>query len=339
MRKSLSAVIVSMMFVIFLVTAAGAQEKVIKMDFSSFLPPTDKVSIAFETWAKEVEKKSNGRLKINFYAGATLTPGAQTYDSVVRGVVDLGSSSLAYTRGRFPMIELLDLPLGVKSAKLATKLSNEYYKKYAIKEFSDSKIMFFSSHGPGLLFTRKPVKSLEDLKGMKVKCAAGATVDMLAALGAAPVPMSMGDTYDGLQRGMLDGMLGPYAVLTTYRLGEVVNYSPENYSTAYINTFFVAMNKDKWNALPKDLQKTIEEINDQWVNKAGDPWDIEDGNGKKFMKDRGNIIAPLSKEENARWANQVKPMFEKFVKEKAAKGLPAAEALKWCQEWIQKNQK
>ena len=317
MKRRLSAIFGAMIFVVFLVTIAAAQEKVMKLDFSSFLPPTDKVSIAFETWAKEVEKKSNGRIKINFYAGATLTPGAQTYDSVVRGVVDLGSSSLAYTRGRFPMIELLDLPLGVRTAKL----------------------MFFSSHGPGLLFTRKPVKSLDDLKGMKVKCAAGATVDMLSALGAAPVPMSMGDTYDGLQRGMLDGMLGPYAVLSTYRLGEVVKYSPENYSTAYFNTFFVAMNKDKWNALPKDLQKTIKEINEQWVNKAGDPWDEEDGNGKKFMKDRGNTIAPLSKEENARWANQVKPQFDKFVKEKAAKGLPAAEALKWCQDWIQKNQK
>ena len=339
MRKSLWTIFSSMIFVIFLVTTAGSQEKVIKMDFSSFLPPTDSVSIAFETWAKEVEKKSNGNIKINFYAGATLTPGAQTYDSVVRGVVDLGSSSLAYTRGRFPMIELLDLPLGVKTAKLATRLSNEYYKKYATKEFSDSKIMFFSSHGPGLLFTRKPVKSLEDLKGMKVKCAAGATVDMLSALGAAPVPMSMGDTYDALQRGMLDGMLGPYAVLSTYKLGEVVKYSPENYSTAYFNTFFVAMNKDKWNALSKDLQKTIEEINEQWVDKAGDPWDVEDANGKKFMKDRGNTIAPLSKEENARWANQVKPQLDKFVKEKVAKGLPAAEALKWCQDWIQKNQK
>ncbi|OPY71043.1 MAG: Sialic acid-binding periplasmic protein SiaP precursor [Syntrophorhabdaceae bacterium PtaU1.Bin034] len=323
---------------LFLTGIVQAQEKVIKMDFSSFLPPTDRVSIAFEAWAKEVEKKSNGRIKINFYPGATLTPGAQTYDSVVRGIIDLGSSSLAYTRGRFPMIELLDLPLGLRSAKLATRLSNEYYKKYATKEFSDSKIMFFSSHGPGLLFSRKPVKSLEDLKGMKVKCAAGATVDMLSALGAAPVPMSMGDTYDALQRGMLDGMLGPYAVLSTYRLGEVVKYSPENYRTAYFNTFFVAMNKDKWNSLPKDLQKTIEDINEQWIDKAGDPWDEEDNNGKKFMKQKG-AIAPLSSAENARWASQVKPQFDKFVKEKATKGHPAAEALKWCQEWIQKNQK
>jgi TRAP-type transport system periplasmic protein len=338
MRRSLWGIFVAMVFVMFVSVPVGAQEKVIKMDFSSFLPPTDKVSIAFETWAKEVEKKSNGRLKINFFAGATLTPGAQTYDSVVRGVVDIGSSSLAYTRGRFPMIELLDLPLGVNTAKLATRLSNEYYKQFATKEFSDSKIMFFSSHGPGLLFTRKPVKNLDDLKGMKVKCAAGATVDMLSALGATPVPMSMGDTYDALQRGMLDGMLGPYAVISTYRLGEVVKYSIENYSTAYFNTFFVAMNKDKWNSLPKDLQKIIEDINEQWILKAGDPWDVEDGNGKKFMKDKAGIT-PLSKAENVRWANQVKPQFEKFVKEKAGKGLPAAEALKWCQDWIQKNQK
>ena len=338
MRRNVWSVFLVAIFLLFASNIVGAQEKVIKMDFSSFLPPTDKVSIALDSWSKEVEKKTNGKVKINFHPGATLTPGAQTYDSVVRGVVDIGSSSLAYTRGRFPMIELLDLPLGVKSARLATRLSNEYYKKFAIKEFSDSKIMFFSSHGPGLLFTRKPVKTLEDLKGLKVKCAAGATVDMLSFLGAAPVPMSMGDTYDGLQRGMLDGMLGPYAVISTYRLGEVVKYAPENYGTAYFNTFFVTMNKDKWNSLPKDVQKTIEDINEQWVFKAGEPWDEEDANGKKFMKEKG-AIAPLSKEENERWAKQVKPQFDKFVKEKTAKGLPADEALKWVLDWIQKNQK
>jgi TRAP-type transport system periplasmic protein len=339
MRRIFWSVLFLTIFFLFTSSIGGAQEKVIKLDFSSFLPPTDRVSIAFDTWSKEVEKKTNGKIKISFFPGGTLTPGAQTYDSVVRGVVDLGSSSLAYTRGRFPMIELLDLPLGVKSARLATRLSNEYYKKYATKEFSDSKIMFFSSHGPGLLFTRKPVKTLEDLKGLRIKCAAGATVDMLSALGAAPVPMSMGDTYDGLQRGMLDGMLGPYAVLSTYRLGEVVKFAPENYGTAYYNTFFVAMNKDKWNSLPKDVQKIIEGINEQWALKAGEPWDEEDVNGKKFMKERGNTIMPLSKEENARWVKQVKPQFDKFVKEKTAKGLPATEALAWCQDWIQKNQK
>ena len=211
-------------FLLFASNIVGAQEKVIKMDFSSFLPPTDSVSIAFETWAKEVEKKSNGSIKINFYAGATLTPGAQTYDSVVRGIVIWFQLSCLHERP-VPHDRTARSSPRCQDSKAATRLSNEYYKKYATKEFSDSKIMFFSSHGPGLLFTRKPVKSLEDLKGMKVKCAAGATVDMLSALGAAPVPMSMGDTYDALQRGMLDGMLGPYAVLSTYRLGEVVKYS------------------------------------------------------------------------------------------------------------------
>lgn len=325
-----------------LTLAAGvvrAEEKVIKMDFSSFLPPTDKVSIAFENWSKEVEQKTNGRVKIKFHPGGTLTPGAQAYDSMVRGVSDLASSSLAYTRGRFPMFELLDLPLGVKSARTATLLSNEYFKKFSVKEFGDSKIMFFSSHGPGLLFTRKPVQKLEDLKGMKIKCAAGATVDMLKALGAVPVPMSMGDTYDGLQRGMLDGMLGPYAVMATYRLGEVVKYSVENYDSAYFNTFFVAMNKDKWNALPKDVQDIIEGINDQWTHKAGDAWDEGDVDGKKFMAARGNTIAPLSDKEDARWAVQVRPMIDAYVKDKTEKGLPAAEALKWVQDWLKKNQK
>jgi len=339
MKKSCLFVFVLMFSLMMLPGKAASAEKVIKMDFSSFLPPTDKVSIAFDAWGKEVERKSNGRIKINFYPGGTLTSGAQAYDSMVRGVTELASSSLAYSRGRFPMMELLDLPLGVKTARLATRLSNDYYRKFKFKDFDDSKIMFFSSHGPGLLFTRKPVKTLEDLKGMKVKCAAGATVEMLTALGAAPVAMSMGDTYDALSRGMLDGFLGPYAVTDTYRLGEVVKYSIENYGTSYFNTFFVAMNKDTWNSLPKDVQTVIEQINEEWSLKAGDPWDEGDADGKKFMKARGNITMPLSKQEDERWAKQMKPQFDNYVKEKSAKGLPAAEALQWCQDYVKKNQK
>jgi TRAP-type C4-dicarboxylate transport system substrate-binding protein len=338
MKRSL-AVFIVMALCLAGAGASGAADKPVKMDFSSFLPPTDKVSIAFESWSREVEKKTNGRIKINFYAGGTLTPGAQAYDSMVRGVTELASSSLAYSRGRFPMMELLDLPLGARSARLATKLSNDYYKKFRFKDFDDSKIMFFSSHGPGLLFTRKPVKSLEDLKGMKVKCAAGATVELLSALGAAPVPMSMGDTYDALSRGMLEGFLGPYAVTHTYRLGEVVKYSIENYGTSYFNTFFVAMNKDKWNSLPKDVQAVIEQINQEWTLKAGDPWDEGDQDGKKFMASRGNVTMALSRQEDERWAARMKPQFDAYVKEKTAKGLPAAAALKWCEDYIRANQK
>jgi len=339
MKKYCLVLFVFVLWFLMIPDGGASAEKVIKMDFSSFLPPTDKVSIAFDSWCREVEKKTNGRIKINFYPGGTLTPGAQAYDSMVRGVTELASSSLAYSRGRFPMMELLDLPLGVKTARLATRLSNDYYKKFKFKDFDDSKIMFFSSHGPGLMFTRKPVKTLEDLKGMKIKCAAGATVDMLTALGAVPLSMSMGDTYDALQRGMLDGFLGPYAVTATYRLGEVVKYSIENYGTSYFNTFFVAMNKDKWNSLPKDIQKIIEEINQVWMLKAGDPWDETDIDGKKFMAARGNITMPLSKQEDERWVKQVKVQLDNYVKEKAAKGLPAAEALRWCQDYIKKNQK
>jgi TRAP-type C4-dicarboxylate transport system substrate-binding protein len=102
--------------------------------------------------------------------------------------------------------------------------------------------------------------------------------------------------------------------------------------------FFVAMNKQKWNALPPDVQKIIEQINEEWIEKHGKNWDAIDKEAYDFIDKLGNKVIPLSQEENARWAKAVNPMFDEYVKEKTAKGLPAAEALKFCRERLKQLQ-
>ncbi len=199
------------------------------------------------------------------------------------------------------------------------------------------KVMYLHGHGPGLLHTKTPVRTLEDLKGMKVR-ATGTTAKIVSALGATPVAMPMSDSYDAFSRGVAQGIVCPVESLQGWKLGEVVKYTTQDYGAAYSVTFFVVMNKAKWNALPADVQKAIEQVNAEWIDKTGNGWDEMDKAGSGFAAGLGNTVIPLSAEENARWAKAVEPLFDEYVKEKTAKGLPAAEALKFAWDRLKELQ-
>ena len=304
--------------------------------YSNFFPAPHKNAILAKQWCEEIDKRTNGKVKIAFYPGGVLTPAAQIYDGVVKGITDVGSSVLAYTRGRFPLMETIDLPLGYKSGYTATKLANEFYRKFKPKELDDTKLMYLYAHGPGILHTKKPVYKLEDLKGMKIR-SQGTNAKVVQALGAAPVGMPMPETYDALSRGVADGVVVPYEALDGWKLGEVVKYTIENYGCAYTATMFVVMNRDKWNALPADIQQTIEKINDEWIEKQGRLWDEIDREGMDVVKKRGNIVIKLSKEDDERWAQRMKPVLDDYVKELNQKGLAGDDALKFCLDYLKIN--
>ncbi len=339
-RSSTISVFAVFCFAVMVMAASSgyAQEKAISLRFSTFFPPTHKLAVVTADWCKEVEKRTNGKIKVRQYAGATLTPPAQTYDSVVQGVVDLGNIVLGYTMGKFPLTEVLDYPLGYPNGNVSTHLVNAYYQKFKPKEFNDVKVMFFHAQTPGILHSRKPVNKLEDLKGMKMRTF-GSNAKFMSLLGGTPVAMPMGDAYDALSKGVADGLLCPYEALEGWKLGEVIKYTTENHGSAYTATFIVAMNKDKWNSISPENQKIIEQINQEWIEKEARVWEAIDESGKAFSLKRGNKIIKLSKEEDARWAAKAQPLFEEYVKNMKAKNLPGDEVLKFAREFIKKNSK
>jgi len=309
----------------------------IKLNYSIFFPAPAKQTVDATDWAKEIEKRTNGKVQITMFPGGTLTPPDKCYDGVVKGISDIGYSVLAYTRGKFPLTEVADLPLGIKSGLVATKLINEYYKKFNPKEFNEVKVMYLHGHGPGIIHTKKAVRKLEDLKGMKIRCT-GLAAKIAAALGATPVAMPMSETYDSLSRGVVDGSMAPMEALSTWKWGEVVKFTTEDYGASYSTGFFVVMNKDKWNALPPDIQKIIEKVNEEWIEKTGKVWDEIDKAGREFTLKLGNQIIPLSKEENEKWAKAVTPLLDDYVKNMKDKGLPGDEALKFYMDQLKKLQ-
>jgi TRAP-type C4-dicarboxylate transport system substrate-binding protein len=316
----------------------SAAQKVITMNYSNFFPAPHKHSILAEQWCKEIEKRTNGRVKISYFPGGTLTPAAQIYDGVVKGISDIGFSCFAYTRGKFPLTEVIDLPIGLKDGTTATRLINEYYKKFKPKEIDEVKVMYLHAHGPGMLHTKKPVNKLEDLKGMKIR-ATGLASKIVTALGGSPVGTTMPETYDALRTGVAEGAMAPFEALQGFKWGEVINSSTVAYGSGYSTGMFIVMNKNKWNSLPPDIQKVFTEVNEEWIEKQARAWDEIEKEGIDFTQKRGNKIIRLTKEEDARWAATVKPIVDEYVKTTKAKGLPGDEALKFCLDYLKANQK
>jgi TRAP-type transport system periplasmic protein len=316
---------------------AQAKTNPVTLNFSVFYPAPHKMSGIATEWAKEVEKRTNGGVKITMFYGSTLAPADKAYEAVKNGIADIAWSALGYFRGRFPLTEIADMPVGAKDAFVANKAINAYYKKFKPKEFDDVKVLFLVSTSPQILHSAKPVSKLEDVKRMKIR-SGGLTAKVAAALGGAPVAMPIGEAYDALSKGVAEATILPYEAMEGWRLGEVVKYHIESYGSACIAGQFVVMNKDKWNKLSADMQKAVDQVNEEWIEKTGRAWVEIEESGKNFVVKRGNTIVTLSKEEDNRWAKAVKPVLEEYAKVTKTKGLPGDQVLKFWQEYLSKNQ-
>jgi TRAP-type C4-dicarboxylate transport system substrate-binding protein len=315
----------------------ASAQKPVDLFYSNQFPAPHKVSQLAVEWGKEIEKRTNGRVKVTMYHGGTLTPPDKIYDGVVKGLSHVGLSVLSYSAGRFPLSEVIDLPLGYKSGLAATRLINEFYRKFRPKELDDVKVMYFHANGPGMVHTKKPVNKLEDFKGVKIR-ATGTTAKLVQALGATPVALPMPETYDALSRGVADGVWSPIEALQGWRLGEVVKNSTRAAAAASTVSFFVVMNKGSWSSLPPNAQKIIEQINEEWIEKQGNLWDDIDKAGLEFVKAKGHNIVTLSSSEQDRWVKAVKPLLDDYVKSMKAKGLPGDEVLTFCQDRLKQLQ-
>jgi TRAP-type C4-dicarboxylate transport system substrate-binding protein len=310
-----------------------ADQKVIKLRYSDIFAPAHKNGMLAKAWCKEVEKRTNGRVHITYFPGGTLTPPPQTYDSVVKGIADIGQTLAAYSAGRFLLTEVLGQPIGFTSGYQATNTCNEYYKKFKPKEFDDTKIMYIHGHGPGMFQTVKPVSSIFDVKGLRIK-ANTENAPIVTAMGAAPVALPITEAYDACQKGLVDGLLLPMEPLKGWKFADVIKSVIVCPAMSYTAPICVFMNKDKWNSLSKQDQEIIEKINAEWVEKQAKLWNELDKEAAELAKKKGIKIITATKEQNAQVAQKMKTVKEQWVKKTAAKGLPAQEALDFCTNYV-----
>jgi TRAP-type C4-dicarboxylate transport system substrate-binding protein len=325
--------VLAFVLVVPFVPASNAQQKVITLRYSNYHAGANPNSKISEDWAREVEKRTNGRVKITYYPGGTLTPSTQTYDSVVRGIADIGFSITSFNRGKFPLLEVVDLPLGYTTAYQANMMVNALYKKLRPKEFDETRVMYMQSTPPMRLFMKnKPVNKMEDIKGVKLR-ATGNSARFVELLGGAPVGLPITDTYDAVSKGIVDGVLVSFEALKPFKLGEVVKFGIV-FQNSYATAGYVVMNKQKWESISPEDQKIIEAINEEWAEKQAKLWDVLDDDGKNFLLQQGGKLGTLSPEEDARWSKAVAPMLDEYVKSMKAKGLPGEEAIKFCLDYL-----
>ena len=310
--------------------------EVIKLSYSVFFPPTHVQCIAATNWAHAIQRRSGGRVQITIYPAGSLTKADQCYEGVTKGISDLGMSCFAYTRGRFPLMEGLDLPIGYPDGLTATRIANAMLQKYQPAELADVKVLYVHAHGPGVLASKKPVKSLADVKGMKVR-ATGLSAKIVESLGGTPVAMSQPETYEALSKGVVEATLCPIETLKGWKQGEAIEYVVEAGALGYTTAMFVVMNKAKWAALPADVQKVFTEVSQEWIANHGEAWDEADQAGREFVTQLNRQFIRLPEAEQQLWKASVNPVLDAFVACCKTRNLPGDKFLADIQAEIAKG--
>ena len=335
MKKLLSTVSVLLLTVTLLsvTPAVQAAESPIKLTYSIFFPPSHGQCQAAVAWSEEIGKRTNGRVQIQVFPAGTLTKAKQCYDGVVNGISDIGMSVFAYTRGRFPVMEALDLPLGYPSGLVATRAANAFFEEFQPKELAQVKLLYLHAHGPGLLHTKRPVKTMADMQGMKIR-STGLSAKIVEKLGGVPVAMPQPSTYEALQKGVVEGTFGPIEVLKGWKQGEVIESTTDCRSVGYTTAMFVVMNRGKWEKLPADVQAVFTEVSREYIDVHGRTWDKNDEEGLAFTLSRGNQVIPLSVTESDQWKAAVQPIIDNYIQSAKSKGLAGDDYIKTLRELI-----
>lgn len=313
--------VATLAFIVLGLSAPAMAAGPVKLSYSNFFPPTHVQSILAEEWCREVEKRSGGQVVIDYYPAGTLTKPKDCYDGVVQRISDIGLSALGYTKGRFPVLSGVDLPMGYTSGVQATALANAVYEQFKPKEFDEVHVLYFHAHGPGKLHTAgKAVTTMDELKGMKIR-ATGNSASVITALGGNPVAMSMPDSYQSIQKGVVNGGIYPVETNKGWKMGEVVDYLTDTTAVAYTTTFFVVINKDVWASLSPEAQQVMTEVSREWTPKHGQAWDDSDKEGLEFfLAQQGNAVVTLDPAEAERWTKAMEPIFGEYEAECAKAG-------------------
>jgi len=298
----------------------------ITLKYANFPPAPTFPCVQMERWAKEVEKRTNGKVKIQTFPGGTLLPAKNIFDGVISGQADIGNFAMSYQPGRFPISEAIDLPVGFSSAKAASLALLDLVEKYNAKEFEKVKILTMFTCPPANIMTKTPVKSLKDLKGMELRVG-GTQADIIKNLGGIPVAMPQSDTPEAIQKGVVKGHVSSMEVLKDFNYAA---YTPNvTIANLWVVTFAVVMNKDKWNSLPADVKKLFNDMKREQAEWTGKYVDDHVQESLAWSKQKYNLqIYELSASEKAEIPKLLNPIISAYVKKVNALGLPGDQILK-----------
>jgi len=325
--KSILAIITGFLFLSIFSVNAWAADKY-ELRYASEYPdkhPT--VRNAILPWIEEVKKLSNGRLIIHFFNPNALAPARKVYDALVAGSIDMTGSPCHWVHGKFPLNTAIQSPLLFNGAEAGSLTVWDMYNKYPAwqKEFKDIKVLWQWTGAPFNLHTvKKKILSLDDIKGMKIIGINPQIRKVLKMFGANPIDISPPDSYLALERGMAEGMAFPIAPMKAFKISEVAKY--HTIIDALVDPFYGAINKNKFNSLPADLQKIlIDTTGKKMAQKCGQTLDQGSIKDSDWMKSKGHKFYVLSPAEKKRFADTTQSMNAAWVKSMEKKGYKNAQ--------------
>jgi TRAP-type C4-dicarboxylate transport system substrate-binding protein len=279
----------------------------------------------YRAWIKKVEKATGGRVKMTFYPGAVLGPPMEAYEMIKSGAVDAGCIIPGFYPGRFPLTNVVQLPfLGLPSAEVGSRIFWELYDKFPEfkADYPDVKVLNLYTDAPTPIGLKKPVRRAEDIKGMKIRALAGAPTEMLKELGASPVLMPPTEIYTSMDRGVIDGWMISWEACAGMKYWEVTDYFVT--ANMYQPALVFLMNLNSWKRLPADIQKIFDEHTGATGSLFfGTEFDRHNHEARaKVEKMKGKEIIALSPSEVARWKKITRPVWDRWLADTKAKGLP-----------------
>lgn len=310
-------------------------QDVITLRFAHFWPATSEThKDIFEYWAKKVEKESEGRIKVEIYPSATLSKADVAYDAAAKGTVDIGAQLQGYSNGRFPLTQVTELPgLANSATQMNCMLQNLYNDGVISSEYEDTHVLFMMGTPPGGIHTiDTPIRKPEDLKGLRIRRPSAIAGDIIESAGGTPVGLPAPDLYTSLQRGVLDGISLPWDATGSFKLIELVNTHTN--IPFYSSAIVVTMNKDKYENLPDDLKKVIDD--NSGMEMAAVAGKVIDGEAAKFMaeaKAKGDLMIDIPDPlDNPDWRSPLEAGIQKYLKDTQALGLDSQMVYKKAQE-------
>jgi TRAP-type C4-dicarboxylate transport system substrate-binding protein len=325
-----NALILSFTFIAFICYAsfagvADASAETINLKFATgFSPKHTMQTKVFEPWAKKITEMTNGKVKVTFFPGGALGKMPDHYGLAEKGIADISYTLQDYTPGRFPLTSVFELPFMITSA---TKTSVAMWKTYEQfpefqKEYGKVKVLALFCHPAGGFNTvKKPVKAIGDLKGLKFRTASPHVTKALKMFGAVPVNMPITETYTALERGVVEGTVLPWEGNFVFKLAELLEYGTE--TEFYTMTMMVVMNKRKWDSLPDDVKKAIDETTGLAMSmEAGKVYDDTNVPMRNLCMKKGMQVLQLPAGEKEKLKSITMPIRDEWVLDMTAKGFP-----------------
>jgi TRAP-type transport system periplasmic protein len=308
--------------------------------FHTFVPPVSASYKNYAAWFKSIEAKASGKLKIEMYGSNQLGGKPENlYQQAKDGVVDIIYVLPGYTPGVFPRTEVFELPFVASSAIATSQAVQEFSTKHLVEEFKDVKPLVFHAPTPPLIHIKgKPIRTLEDMQGRKIRAASAPISDMVAALGGNPVGIAGANITEAMLRGVVEGMIFPWSIAQANKVVDTADsHTNTNASTSILMT---VMNKRKYDGLPADIRKVIDDSSGLPTAKMfGEQWTEDDAPAIAHAKKLGHEIYTLSAAERARWKAKAEPLVEAWAAEMTKKGHPGKQLVEDARALVAKYER